>query len=62
VGTEAPGRVKLWTTGQQGEQTGGWPLVEEEGEELGVPVQSMRKVPISLSCKINELKSCTLID
>jgi hypothetical protein len=26
--------VKLWAAGQQGEQTGRWPLVDEEGKEL----------------------------
>jgi hypothetical protein len=28
---------------------------------LGVPVQSMQKVPLSCACKINDLESCSII-
>jgi TnpA family transposase len=30
-----------------------------EPESIGVPVQSMQKVPISLRCKIKDLDECT---
>ena len=44
----------------------GWALLPEHeyiddgisGTRLGVPVQSMQKVPISLGCKIKDLDEC----